>query len=244
MINQYENNLRRLIISRIGGEDDSKYGISEDRIQKWKEKRIIEAKKNKGVSYENRLIYYSEFYDLKTIILKNWERFQPILKDKKRFEVFFSEVENFRNTIAHGRILTSSQESFLYGITTDLKNVILLYHNKNEMKEDFFIQISKINDNLGNVWDINSSASNPFLRVGDEYELYIEAHDPKNREIEYSVSIPNSNLKIRQTRPRINFTITIDLVSPLQILLVGARTLNSEYNNEDYKAIHVTILPM
>src|SRR5659263_238113 len=122
MVNDYENTLRGLIVQIIGGDDTSSYKVTEERIVIWKAKREAESKKSNGVFYENRLLYYSDFYDLESIIIKNWELFLPILGNKKRFEVFFSEIERCRNTIAHGRNLISSQELLLSGITSDLKN--------------------------------------------------------------------------------------------------------------------------
>jgi len=244
MTNVYENTLRYLIIDVIGGDDDAPFKVSNDRVEKWKEKREIEHKKNNEISFEKRLIYYSDFYDLRTIITKNWELFLPILKDKKRFEVFFSEAENLRNTVAHGRNLTLSQENLLHGITSDIKNLITIYHNKNEMKDDFFIRISKVNDNLGNVWGEKISPKMPVLRVGDEYELVVEANDPKGREIEYEVYIlGTADFGVKQTNPRMNFTITNELVSKARTLYVTARTPFSEYENQDLLTIHVTILP-
>jgi len=69
MIVEFENTLRRLIIELIGAEDDSDYKISPDRIKKWIEKRNEESKRNKGVMFENRILYYSDFYDIKTIVV-------------------------------------------------------------------------------------------------------------------------------------------------------------------------------
>jgi hypothetical protein len=243
MVIEYENTLRRLITSVLGSKDDSPFKISEDRIEKWKEKREIETKKKKGVSFEKRLIYYSDFYDLKNIILKNWELFTPIITNKKRFEVFFEEMEKFRNTAAHGRNLTKSEENLAKGITSDLKNLITIYHNKNEMKDDFFVQIIKINDNLGTVWEEGKSPKKPILRVGDEYELVVEANDPKDREIEYQLLTIGGDLRITQKNNRFNFIIENKLVSETTPILVVVRTPSSEYKNEATISISIMVLP-
>jgi len=243
MVNEYENTLRRLIYQIISDDDSSPYKVTDDRIQKWKEKREAESKKNNGILLEKRLLYYSDFYDLKTIILKNWELFLPILSDKKRFEVFFSEIESCRNAIAHGRNIISSQEFLLKGILSDLKNSITIYHNKNEMKDDFFIEIIRVCDNLGNIWDSNERPPQPTLRVGDEYELIVEANDPKNRRIEYEI-FSAKDFKIVQDSNRFNFTIENRLVGKDVWLLVVVRTPDSEYENEASKSIDLTILPV
>lgn len=242
MTNEYENALRRLIIQIIGAEDSSPFKVTEDRIAKWKEKRETEIKKNKGISYENRIIYYSDFYDLYTIIDKNWNLFLPILYSKRRFEVFFSEIETYRNTVAHGRNLTSSQEHLLKGIVSDLKNMITIYHNKNEMKEDYFIRISKVSDNLGNIWEEGRGTKQPVLRVGDRYELNIEANDPKDRKIVYEIS-NLGGFKISQNLSRFNFVIDNKLIGAIVLLLITADTPDSDYENKSTALINLTVLP-
>lgn len=239
---EFENTLRSLIIDLIGDSDTSPYKVSEERIAKWKEKRDVEIKKYKGVLNERRLIYYSDFYDLKSIIDKNWPVFLSVFTDKKRFEVFFAEVEKFRNTIAHGRVLTLSQEYLLKGITSDLKNLITIYHNKNEMKEDFFVRIIKICDNIGNVWPSKPNPE-PILKVGDEYELYVEANDPKDRLIEYQLLTFNGVLIKNQPSNRFNFKIDNSLVGHKISLIIQVSTPYSEYENQEGFVINATVLP-
>lgn len=242
MTTDYENTLRLLIITKLGDDDNASYKVSDERISKWKEKREIELKKYKGILSENRIIYYSDFYDLKTIIFKNWEIFLPILKNKKRFEIFHDEIEIFRNSVAHGRNLTLSQEYLLKGITSDLKNEITIYHNKDEMKDDFFIEIIRVTDNLGNTWSRSTPKPMPILRVGDNYELTIEANDPKDRKILYRL---DSHLKVDmiQESNRFNFEITMDMVGKSVYILVLVETPDSEYENVDVMEINYTILP-
>ena len=242
MVNEYENTLRRLIISIIGSADSSDYKVSSERIEKWKEKRDIEIKKNKGLTFENRLLYYSDFYDLKTIIDKNWSLFLPILNNKKRFDIFFEELENYRNTISHGRNLTLSQSLLLEGVLIDLKNAITIFHNKNEMKEDYFIRIIRINDNLGNIWESNLNGKKPILRVGDQYEILIEANDPKNRDVEYQLFALNK-FNLAQKSNRFSIEIKNNLVGESTTLYVKAFTPKSEYKNEAIKSIRITVLP-
>lgn len=243
MINEYENTLRRLIIDLIGSDDDSDYKISLDRVEKWKEKREIENKKNKGLLLEKRILYYSDFFDLKTIIFKNWNLFLPILKNKKRFEIFFLELENYRNTIAHGRNLTLSQNLLLEGFLIDLKNSITIFHNKNEMKEDYFIRIIRVNDNLGNIWEPYVAGNRPILRVGDQYELIIEANDPKDRTIEYNIFTTDNALYLTQKSNRFKINITNNIVGENTSLYIRAFTPNSEYKNQAMTSINITVLP-
>lgn len=248
MINEYENTLRRLIINILGGEDKDvvKYKVTDNRVSQWIEKRNIEQKKNNGILFENRILFYSDFYDLETIIDKNWESFFPVLNEKKRWSVFFKEVEKYRNTIAHGRQLVKSQEELLSGIVTDLKNTITIFHNKNNMKEDFFIEIIRITDNLGNSWSksIFERSETPILRVGDEYEINIEANDPKDREIEYSLSALGSDFLIVQKASKFCFVVTPNLIGRMVSLLVHVRTPESNYKNEHAMDLTLCVLPV
>ena len=239
---EYENTLRKLIISILGSEDNAPYQVTESRLAQWKNSREIETKKRKEYNSEKRIIFYSEIYDLKNIIGKNWERFQPVLIDKKRFDVFFDEIEKFRNTTAHGRNLTASEESLAQGITLDLKNLITIYHNKNEMKDDYFIEIVKIYDNLGTVWEKRLHPNQPCVRVGDYYELVVEANDPKGREISYEV-FTDDGFRIIQASNRFNIPITEQFISPSHAFNIRVSTPSSEYNNIARSFISITVLP-
>ncbi|WP_299326185.1 hypothetical protein [uncultured Maribacter sp.] len=246
MTNQYENTLRKLIIELIGFSDDTEYKISKDRVDKWKEKREIEKKKNKGILLEPKLIYYSDFYDLKTIIEKNWELFKPVLEDKKRFLVFFKEIEQFRNTLAHGRKLIFSQESLLNGIVMDLQNTLTIYHNRIEMKDDYFIQIGLITDSLGNSWGksmFKKSKVTPVLKVGDEYEINIEANDPKDREIVYSLMSVNGKFNVSQKESRFNIKIDNSLVGKSMWIVAKVSTPETEYENVDTSRFNISVYP-
>ncbi len=246
MISEFENILRRLVISMIGDSDDSNYKVSPSRIEKWKVKREIERKKNNGILYEKRILFYSDFYDLETIIDKNWELFKPILKDKKRFFVFFKEISQYRNTIAHGRSLIKSQKNLLSGILKDLKNQITQFHNINRNMDDYFIEILNISDNLGNSWGKSSfdrPPRLPILRVDDEYELLIDANDPKDREIQYEIKRFESNFKIVQKENRFTFKINESMIGRLVSFRIIVSTPKSEYINRELKDIHLTILP-
>ena len=240
MINEYENLLRDIIIYHLGL-DSSNYKISSDRIIKWESKKEIDLKRKIGI-VEDRIIYYSDFYDLKTIILKNWDIFLQTFLDKRRFEIFFDEVEKYRNTIAHGRPLMKSQLLLLEGILQDQKNLSAIYHNKNEMKDDYFIRITKVSDNLGNTWTDNLDLNYPVLRVGDEYEILIEAVDPKGREIEFGV-YSNDILDIVQKENRFSFTITEGFIDYHRTILVSANTPSSEYKNKALFTYSITVLP-
>lgn len=190
MVKLYENTLRQLIIDVLGEEDTVDFNISSEITDKWFAKRKVEQNKNDGFLFEKRIIFYADFEDLNTIIDKNWNSFLPVLQDKKRFQVFFNEVYQFKKIINSNLPLIQSQENLLSGIVMDLKNAITVYNNKENLVDDYFISIKKISDNLGNSWSKSDANQNkkPVLKVGNDYELLVEANDPKDRKIEYQLA--------------------------------------------------------
>ncbi|WP_439130284.1 hypothetical protein [Polaribacter sp.] len=245
MTQQYENTLRQLIIDILGDADTSDYAISSEITDQWFAKRKVEQNKNDGFLFEKRIIYYADFEDLGVIIDKNWNQFLPILKDKKRFQVFFNEVAQFKKTINSGYELIQSQENLLAGIVMDIKNAITIYNNQKNLVDDYFISIQKISDNLGSAWLTSNTEhqKKPILKVGDAYELLVEANDPKDRKITYQVAHFTGKLRIQQDSNRFNFKIDKNLIGQNTMLIIKAFTQEADYKNESIRKIYVTVLP-
>lgn len=245
MTTQYENTLRQLIIDILGDADDSDYKISSEISDKWFAKRKVEQNKNDGFLFEKRIIFYSNFEDLGVIIDKNWDLFLPILKDKKRFQVFFKEVAHFKKVINSGKTLIQSQENLLSGIVMDIKNAITIYNNQKNLVDDYFISIQKISDNLGTSWTNSQTEQQkkPILKVGDAYELLVEANDPKDRTIEYQLAHFTGKLKVNQDSNRFNFKIDKNLIGQNTMLIIKVFTKEADYKNESIRKIYLTVLP-
>lgn len=150
-------------------------------------------------------------------------------------------MEQYRNTVSHGRNLTKSQQDLLSGIYLDLRNLITIYHNKNEMKDDFFVRINVISDNLGNSWPGNNS--NLILRVGDYYEVIVDASDPKNGKVKYQL-ITNKGVVCDFQESNV-FSIIIDknMVAQSENFIIVVKNFDSDYDNRDGKVIRLSILP-
>jgi hypothetical protein len=96
-----ETAFREIVRSTIGASwtDDFTRG----KLDLLEEKRAEEDKKRDGVSVSQDLLDYTEAYHLESLILKHWDKTGPILKDKKRTEVYLNLMLDVRNTIAHAR---------------------------------------------------------------------------------------------------------------------------------------------
>lgn len=188
-----ENSLRDFIAvilqEKFGQDWLSKSWITPDKIEKWQEKKIIEEKKfNTSITIEERLIYYADFYDLKTIIEKNWTEFEKVFGNKKKFLVYLDIIWDLRNPEAHRRELFSHQKNLIVGIAWEIRNMIVIYRSKNETGDDYFPRIECIRENpYGRIWTpwILRPENNQIVRVGDVVEFVITASDPKNWIIKY-----------------------------------------------------------
>ena len=185
-----ENSIRDLIPivlkDKFGDKWTEKCGITEERINIWLERRGQESK-----TADKRLLYYSDFYDLKTIILKNWETiFSKVFKERKRIEVFLSILEEYRNPDAHRRELLPHQKHLIIGITEEIRIMITKFHSKRETGDDCFPQIESIVDSLGNSYKVGDYICDTKmkLRPGDKLTFVVSATDPGGEELEYSIS--------------------------------------------------------
>lgn len=191
-LKEVENSLRDFITTLMNEEKGDDWidscGISPDRIIQWKERREIEKKKQKFGTPENRLLYFSDFYDLSNIIDKNWnDKFKNALGEKKTVLLFLEILDDFRNPDAHRRELLPHQKHLIIGISGEIRNRIVLYRSKMETGEDYFPRIESVRDNLGNLWTPGNGVieTNLILRPSDKLTFIITATDPLGDSMEY-----------------------------------------------------------
>ncbi len=115
-----ENLLRDFIaavLESVFGRDwPAKCGVTAERVGKWEERRESEKARQEGGAVDPRLIYYADFYDIQTLLKKNWQKFAPALGDLKTMEVYLDELEKLRDPGAHGRELLPHQKQLACGI--------------------------------------------------------------------------------------------------------------------------------
>jgi hypothetical protein len=136
-----ENALRDFISSvlqkKFGGNWVEQCGVSPERIKRWQERKVEEEKRQKFGVIEERLIYYADFYDLKTILKKHWVgEFSEGLGDWKTMEVWLDELGRLRDPEAHRRELLPHQKHLAVGIAGEIRTRIVRYRSKQETSED------------------------------------------------------------------------------------------------------------
>jgi len=191
-LKEVENSLRDFISALMSEEKGDDWiescSISPDRIIQWKERRETERKKQQFGTPENRLLYYSDFYDLSSIIAKNWnDKFIAALGDKATILLFLKILDDFRNPDAHRRELLPHQKHLIIGISGEIRNRIVLYRSKKETGEDYFPRIESVRDNLGNLCtpDEMFADTKLILRPGDKLTFVVTATDPLGEALEY-----------------------------------------------------------
>jgi len=214
-LKQTENSLRDLLsylLSRKLGDDwYLKSGISEKRIEQWRERKEVDEKKF-GFS-DPRLIYYADFYDLKTIVKKSWDKgISGVFGKLKELEVYLDCLDELRNPDAHRRELLPYQKQLALGISGKIRIQITEYFSNMETGESYYPRIESIQDSLGNTWSSGSSKTNDTkrtLRPTDQIQFTISATDPMGEQLEYSVH-PGSVPYEFEWKKEGNFELTIN----------------------------------
>jgi len=198
-----ENALRDFIASVLrntfGDEWINKCGVSEDRIDEWKRRKLTEKKRQEAGVVDERLIYYADFYDLKTILKKHWSGdLAKALGDWKTIEVWLSELEKLRDPDAHRRELLPHQKHLALGIAGEIRTRLVRFRSKKETSEDYFPRIESARDSLGTIWIPESPVRmvdiGLVLRPNDTVDFVITARDPLDAELEYGISTSSTGI--------------------------------------------------
>src|ERR1039458_6350117 len=130
-IREVENLLRDFIAGTLetafGSDWTEKCGVTPERIEKWKQRKTDEQRRQEGGVVEPRIIYYADFYDLGNILKRNWEKFSPALGDLKTVEVYLGELEKMRDAGAHGRDLLPHQKQLANGIAGEIRTRLIRF---------------------------------------------------------------------------------------------------------------------
>ncbi len=187
-----ENSLRDFIAAtlnkELGEQWVEKCGVSEDRLAKWRERKEAEERRQESGVVEERLLYYADFYDLKTILKKHWSgEFSKALGDWKTMDVWLNELEKLRDPDAHRRELLPHQKHLVLGIAGEIRTRLVRYRSKQETSEDYYPRIESVRDSLGNIYVPGSAVvrTGTKLRPRDVVEFVVTATDPQGASLQY-----------------------------------------------------------
>ncbi len=194
-----ETAFREIVRSAIGPQwvDD----FPTEKIAALESKREEEDKKRDGASVSPDLLDYTEAYQLEALILKHWDKTKPILKDRKRTEVYLNLMLDVRNTVAHARAVVPFERYLLAGIAGQIQNLISRYRSESETADAYYASINSVRDSFGDegirppaqadtVWHPRKR-----LKVGQVVTFECSATDPFDRPIVWTFTLYNSSTK-------------------------------------------------
>jgi hypothetical protein len=197
-LREAENALRDFIgdsLERaLGAGWEEQCGVTEERLVKWRERRQVEEKRQQTGVTEVRLLYYADFYDLKTILKKHWsQHFAAALGEWKTMEVWLSELEKLRDPDAHRRELLPHQHSLALGISGEIRTRIARFRSAQDTGESAFPRIESVRDSLGTIWTRGNfivKGTGKTVRPGETVDFVITASDPLDEDqLQYSVTV-------------------------------------------------------
>lgn len=248
-----ENSLRDFIANILRNKFGDKWiencGVSEDRIERWKERKDVEEKRQETGAVEERLLYYADFYDLKNILKKHWNEFTVALGDLKTMEVWLSELEKLRDPDAHRREFLPHQKHLALGISGEIRTRLVKYRSKQETSEDYFPRIESARDNLGNIYTFgnhNGISTGMTLRVGDILDFNITASDPLGESLQYCIKIGLGDWSAWQDNNTFSVAFTevnIGKLVSVRICIQSYRNYHASSIGDDEVRFFYTVLP-
>lgn len=248
-LREVENSLRDFISQKLfeNYKEDwlSRCGISQNRIEAWKRNKEVEEKKQKYGTSDERLIYYSEFYDLQTLVEKNWELFGEVFGKKKEFSLFMKFLNDYRNPDAHKRELLPHQKHLVIGMSGEIRNRITIYRSNQDTGDSYFPRIENVRDNLGNSWvpgNLKVVITKNVLRPGDKLEFVVSANDPMEEPIMYCLLGKNE----WQDENNLSYVITTDDIGrsfKINVGILSAREYHARGSWDDMCSFRYTVLP-
>lgn len=200
-INTLENSLRDLVeilLRRAHGETwEEHLGVSDERLAAWRSRRKEEPRRRPGGQTDERLLYYSEFYDLCSMIKKHWDRgFKDCFKDRKRFDVYMDRLSAFRNPDAHSRVLRPFEEHLVLGMTGEMRQemTVFLSAGGGGPRREHFARIEEIRDSYG-LRTRGQASGGPLLQrsslvlhPGDGVTFIGRAWDPEGAAVTWEIT--------------------------------------------------------
>lgn len=192
-----ENAIRDIVTyvltKKFGADWPSHSGVTSERVAAWYAKQTEDQKKLGRC--DPRIIYYADFYDLETLLTKNWQYgLCDVFGKQKELLVLLGIVGEFRNPDAHRRELLEHEKHLVIGIGARIRINVAEYFSKMETKESYYPRLECVQDSYGNSWAIGEpkvKGTGLSLRPGDPIEFSVTGTDPLGESIEYAV-LPNA----------------------------------------------------
>jgi Swt1-like HEPN len=228
-----------------------------EKIEKWRERKVEEAKKRDGTTTEQRLLHYSDFTDLAPIIKKHWELFKPCLGDRKTFDVYMHRLDEFRNAPMHSRALVPFEGALAEGMAGEIRNKVTIYRTGRDPVDRHFPRIEYVRDSLGNV-ATNILPPSPVTDIlqtgltlypGDEISFECSGWDPEDGPLKWTMQLlPGGQPLVEEQGRQVSFMwrvteANISAQTFVRVRLISDRPWHRTTDNDDMKTFTYTVLP-
>jgi hypothetical protein len=255
-INAVEVVLRDLVeqvLTEKHGEEWIERCGTPEKIEKWRERKLEEAKKRDGTTPEPRLLYYSDFTDLAPMIKKHWELFKPCLGDRKTFDVYMDRLEEFRNAPMHSRNLVPFERALAEGIAGEIRNKVTIYRSGLDPADRHFPRIEYVRDSFGHAPTGGSSMdmlrTSITLYPGDEVSYDGSGCDPQDGALKWTMQVLAGDQPLVEEQGRqVSFTwrVTEANISEstfVHVSLISDRPWHRATGYDDRRSFIYAVLP-
>jgi hypothetical protein len=184
-INALEVAFRELIHLIWGNDWIAKSKVDVPRLEA---KLQEEQAKRRGATVSTDLLDYTEFTQLGSILLDNWNDFGPALGKRKYAEVYIDRLNGLRNAPMHSRVLLPFERELLAGIVGEFRNLVAIYRSQKGVDMQYYPVIDSVVDSFGNKPGYGILGSGIFrLKVGDHVAFTCRATDPQGRTLRWEL---------------------------------------------------------
>ena len=172
--------------------------LGSEKVGELRSRLIEEQKRRKPAVVPTNLLSYTHFYELRTILTKSWQLVSPALGEKRTFEVWAGQIEDFRNAPAHSRELLPYERAMLEGIAGAIRTKITVYRSSKAPDMSFYPIIESISDSFGNSvgqgeldpLESHTTKTGLVVRPGQLVRFHARGWDPQGRELRWNLK-PN-----------------------------------------------------
>lgn len=254
-INTAESDLRALIREVLGDEWLARSNCDKARLEA---KREEERKRRPGAVIQEELLFYTEFHEIKSIILRNWDEFATVWRSKRYFESVFDRLEDFRNPDAHSRQLLPFEEHLVLGLSGEIRNTITLHRSTAAVTGEHYPIVELIEDSLGNRFvpteeqQTGSGFKVPVkFSVGETVKFKLKAWDPQGRDLRWTVTFhgkdPQQTLELGGAEVEFDWEISESEVGDnapiIGITMSSAGKYHRNRKHDSFMALYVSVTP-
>ncbi len=247
-----ENALRELIEVTLGTQpnwlDDS--GLTPDRIELMRSRLVEERSRRQGGVIDERLLYYSDLTDIKTVVDKKWPSFKDCLGDKKTFDVYMDRLIDLRIAQMHGRELLPFERLLVAGISGEFRNMVTIFRAGHGPDREYFARIEYVRDSFGNTRYGTGSAHEDAtkrltVRPGDVVAFDCYGWDPEGGPLSWQVTISGERTETFEGNSYTWNVSDDDIAEATKLLftVTSARSYHRHRTFDDILGFVYTVLP-